>query len=88
MIYSTTDKIVMPKTSPWFEFWKPNRDVDVKNFKDSNQYKENYIGLHTLSDQNKLIMHSIPCGHRAIPHLSCKPYFIQYTLPLLNNTIN
>jgi len=88
MIYSTTDKIVMPKTSPWFEFWKPNQDVDVKNFKDTNQYKQNFIGLRTLADSNRLIMKHIPCGHREIPNPSCKPYFIEYTLPLLNNTIN
>jgi len=88
LIYSTTDKIVIPKTSPWFQFYQINSDTTVVEWNQTSQYKEDWIGTRTLYQTGRLLHESVPCGHQDIPRSDCKQYYDRYTKPLLNNTIS
>jgi len=87
LIYSTTDSIVIPNTSPWFQHYKVGQDTQVVSLKDTDQYRGDWLGLQTLDRQNKLQLFSIPCGHIWIGFPSCKTYYDKYTKPLLNNSL-
>jgi len=88
LIYSTTDHIVIPRTSPWFESYKVNQDAVVVPLNQSAQYQQDWLGLKTLDSAGRLQLRSVPCGHQDIPRDSCKQWYDKYTKPLLNNSIS
>jgi len=88
MIYSTSDTIVIPQTSPWFQFYEWGSDSKVSNWQNTEQYTENWLGLKTLYEQGRLEHQSVPCPHQDIPRASCRPWYDKYTRPLLNNTMD
>jgi len=87
LVYSTNDRIVIPNVSPWFNFFENGQDSKVFDFKHSDQYLKNFIGLRTLYDKKKLYFFSVPCGHQDIPRDDCKKYYTLYTKQFLNNTL-
>jgi len=88
LIYSETDEILIPHTSPWFQHYALGQDVKVVSFKDTDQYKYDWLGLKTLDRLNRLQMYPVPCGHVEIVEESCKVWYNKYTKPLLNNNIS
>jgi len=90
LIYSTIENIVIPATSPWFQFYDVGHDdaSSVKALKDTDQYKQDWLGLQTLDVKNKLKLYSIDCDHADIPRDVCKKWYIKYSQQYLNNTIN
>jgi len=85
LLYSTIDDIVIPLSSPWFQFYKIGQDSVVELFNETQQYQGDWLGLKTLYQAKKLFMYGIPCSHQDIPHDNCKQYYTQYTKPLLGN---
>jgi len=83
LIYSSDDHIVVPESSPWFQFFTIGQDIEVSSFNQTDQYSEDLIGLRTLYESNKIIFGTVPCSHQNIPREVCKPYYDLYTKPLL-----
>jgi len=87
LVSSTIDEIVIPMSSPWFEFFALGQDVTVVPFRQTDQYLQDWLGLQTLDKSNKLILKSIACHHQDIPRDVCKQFYVMYTQQLLNNTL-
>jgi len=87
LLHSTTDEVVIPNTSPWFESYKVGQDVVVVPLNQSDQFKDDWVGLQTLSHSGRLQLRAVPCGHHEILRSGCKKYYELYTRPLLNNTL-
>lgn len=85
LTYATLDSIVIPRVSPWFEFYAPNQEVNIVPFNQSQTYTEDWIGLQTLNKAGKLLFGIAPCSHQNVPTEACKPFYTQYTKPLLSN---
>jgi len=85
LICSSFDEIVIPNTSPWFQFYKLGQDTVVENFNETEQYNGDWLGLKTLDETKRLSIYSIPCPHQDMPRDVCKQYYSQYTKPLLDN---
>jgi len=85
LTYSLLDDIVIPRTSPWFEFYADNQDVKLVPMNQSQQYTGDWIGLQTLSKAGKIKFGTAPCRHQDLPTEGCKPFYVQYTRPLLDN---
>jgi len=79
------DEIVVPRTSPWFDFFFPNSESKVQNFNDTDMYKGDFFGLKSLFESNRLLIRSANCSHMDFPDNSCKIWYDLYTKPLLNN---
>jgi len=89
LIYALEDTIVIPKNSPWFEFYALGQVSVTVALNQTQQYQEDWIGLKTLDKARKLILGSVPCKHEALGYSICKPYvYDTYTRALLNNTLN
>jgi len=84
---SSTDLIVVPRESPWFEFYDIGQDTTITQWNETLAYTEDWLGLRTLFESGRLSHVSVPCGHQYIPRTQCESYFRIYNLPLLNNTI-
>jgi len=87
LVYSEEDDIVIPDLSPWFYFFANGTDFILTPFNESATYENDFIGLRTLYQQEKMEFVGVPCGHNEIPSESCKPYYDEYTRPYLNNTL-
>mmetsp|Transcript_28992 Transcript_28992/g.72875 ORF Transcript_28992/g.72875 Transcript_28992/m.72875 type:complete len:315 (-) Transcript_28992:41-985(-) len=85
--YSTADRTVVPRTSPWFEFYSIGQDRTLTMWNTSEQYIEDWIGMRTLDEQGRLQLSTINCSHGLIPDEPCKWAYELYTRPLLNNTL-
>jgi len=85
--YSTIDNIVIPMSSPWFEFFAIGEDTTVVPWNQTDLYVGDWIGTKTLYESKKLFMYAIDCDHQDIPRDVCKKYYDMYTKPLLNNTV-
>lgn len=85
LIHSTVDNIVIPNTSPWFQFYAVGQDVNVVPFQKTDQFMDDWLGLKTQFGNNKLLMYAVPCEHARFPSEECKTYYTQYTKPMLNN---
>ena len=76
MIWSNIDTVISPKQSAKFEFYnvsnvKSNNPLEIVDFKISNTYKYNLIGLKTLDENNKLIVRQFDCKHDDFKMPSC-----------------
>jgi palmitoyl-protein thioesterase len=54
MVKFTLDTMVQPRESQHFGFYKNGQDKEVVNLRDSDLYKEDWIGLRTLDLNKKL----------------------------------
>ncbi len=87
MMYTTADFIVVPKVSPWFEFFADGTDINPVPFRKTDTYQGDWIGLQTLDLAGKIITKSCNCSHQDYPRPDCKYVYDEYTAPLLNNTL-
>lgn len=60
LIYAEKDKIVVPRMSPWFEFFEIGQDVIVQQFNETDQFVEDFLGLKEMYYANKLIFSGVP----------------------------
>lgn len=88
LLYSTHDDIVVPRTSPWFEFYAPDQDTRIVPFNQSVSYKEDWIGLRTLDEAGKIVRWTANCSHADLPREVCKVQsYDTIVRDLLNNTL-
>ena len=57
------DSTVIPIESQHFEFFAPGNDSRVVPLRDSQLYKEDWIGLKTLDRSGRLVFIQIPGDH-------------------------
>jgi palmitoyl-protein thioesterase len=88
MMYTTGDFIVVPKTSPWFQFYADGSMSKVVQLKETDTYTGDWIGLQTLDRAGKLFAHQCNCSHQDYPRPDCKWAYDLYTKPLLNNSLS
>ena len=53
--------MIIPRETAWFQFY--DNDKNVVDLKNSDFYKNDYIGLKTLDDQNKINFVEIQGNH-------------------------
>ena len=88
LCYSELDTIVIPRTSPWFQFYEIGSDTKVVDWNQTEAYSEDWIGLRTLQESGRLLRWSVPCSHADMPRVDCKAQaYDTITRDLLNNTI-
>jgi palmitoyl-protein thioesterase len=65
LVWSPFDEVLTPPDSGKFSTYKPNenKELIVEHLFDNIIFKENRLGLRTLFEQNKLIMHATDCKH-------------------------
>ncbi|KAI9291557.1 palmitoyl-protein thioesterase, partial [Neoconidiobolus thromboides FSU 785] len=77
------DTILIPKDTAWFSTYESNNPNLIK-LEDQISYKENWLGLKTLKEKNKLFFFTAPFEHMQFT----EDYFIHSVLPhILNITI-
>lgn len=82
------DYVVIPPSAAWFNFFADNSNTTVIDYKDSEAYKEDWIGLKTLDESKRWIRWEVPCKHGDYPRESCKPWsYNNLVRSLLNNTL-
>eukprot|EP00035_Acanthoeca_spectabilis_P037041 m.43264 g.43264 ORF g.43264 m.43264 type:complete len:304 (-) comp8407_c0_seq1:1684-2595(-) len=87
MMYTTKDGIVVPKDSPWFDFFAEGSDKVIVPLRETEGYLGDWIGLKTLDKSGRLILNKCNCTHQDYPRPDCKWAYDAYTKPLLNNTL-
>eukprot|EP01006_Ploeotia_vitrea_P008536 TRINITY_DN20466_c0_g1_i2.p1 TRINITY_DN20466_c0_g1~~TRINITY_DN20466_c0_g1_i2.p1 ORF type:complete len:202 (+),score=33.33 TRINITY_DN20466_c0_g1_i2:355-960(+) len=87
LIYAKKDLIVVPRKSPWFNFYKPGEDKIVYPFFETAQYKDDYLGLKEMDHNGKLKFYAADCDHQNLPRQKCKSVYDGHVKPLLNNTL-
>ncbi|KAJ6244248.1 lysosomal thioesterase ppt2 [Anaeramoeba flamelloides] len=78
---STDDSTVVPGESAWFDFYDEN--LKVVSYNKTTAYKEDWLGLRTLSESNRLIYQETDCPHGLYPHDECLDNFLKYTMQYL-----
>jgi palmitoyl-protein thioesterase len=48
MVMWEEDKVLMPKETAWFGFYTDSTRTTILNMRDSQLYKEDWIGIQTL----------------------------------------
>ena len=61
LIKFSEDTMIIPRETAWFQFY--DNDKNVVDLKNSDFYKNDYIGLKTLDDQNKINFVEIQGNH-------------------------
>lgn len=61
MVYSTIDEIVKPPESGFFGIY--NKQLQLVNLTDTELYKQDWIGLKTLNESNRMFVFSTNCTH-------------------------
>jgi palmitoyl-protein thioesterase len=70
--YSPLDAIVIPNSSPWFQFFAANDTSTVVPLKQSDFFLSDYIGVRALDEAGRLSLVEVPCGHQDFPRDDCK----------------
>ncbi|PRD21593.1 UNVERIFIED_CONTAM: Ppt1 [Trichonephila clavipes] len=66
MVLFTEDKMVYPKESEWFGFYKPGQDKEIITLQDSPLYTEDRLGLKEMDEQKKLHFLQVVGNHLQI----------------------
>jgi palmitoyl-protein thioesterase len=85
--YSPIDTIVVPNTSPVFQFFAVNQSSTVVPLNETDSYVYDWIGLQSLHKDGRLHTYEVNCTHQDFPRDDCKPFYDQFTRPFLNNTL-
>jgi len=87
MMYTTRDGIVIPNSSPWFQFYADGSMKNVTVLRETDTYTGDWIGLQTLDKRGALLTHTCNCSHQDYPRPDCKWAYDLYTKPLLDNQL-
>jgi len=88
LVMSLFDEIVIPNSSPWFQFYKIGSNSEIVRLNETDTYKEDWIGLKTLDTTNRLILYSTSCRHQDMGKDICRQDYLKHTQPYLNTTID
>ncbi len=61
MVYSPNDEIVKPPESGFFGIY--NKQLQLVNLTDTELFKQDWLGLRTLNDSNRLFVFNTNCTH-------------------------
>lgn len=86
LLYSTVDKIVIPRESGVFGAFAAGSNSTVVPLQQQQLWTDDWIGLRRLDARSALSMHATDCEHHNYPEPVCRNWFDLYTLPLLNGT--
>jgi len=86
LLHSSTDDIIYPNTSGWFEAYANNSVTEVIPLNQSQWYIFDWLGLKTLDESGRLTLSTTSCPHPDFPSKKCKAeVFTKLTLPFLKN---
>ncbi|XP_003740872.1 palmitoyl-protein thioesterase 1 [Galendromus occidentalis] len=63
MIRNTEDEFIVPNYSAHFGFFAEGSVSELENFTSTRVYREDLLGLRTMSMNNQLVFENIPGGH-------------------------
>jgi len=63
LVQFMNDTMVQPRESQWFGFYKLGQDREVLNMRDTDLYKEDWIGLKKLDEDKKIDLLECPGDH-------------------------
>ncbi|KAJ6229820.1 lysosomal thioesterase ppt2 [Anaeramoeba flamelloides] len=81
MVKSLIDNTIVPRESTWFGFYDEN--MNVISYNTTVAYKEDWIGIRTLAESNRLFHRTTMCQHKDYPLKKCLDNFLTNTLPFL-----
>lgn len=87
LVDSSADTVVIPFSSPWFQFYALNQSTTIVPLQQTAQYSEDWLGLKTLDHSGRLHLQQVNCSHSQFPEAPCKWAYDLYTRPLLDNTL-
>jgi hypothetical protein len=82
MVWSSRDDVVKPMESAKFSVYDNN--LNIIDLFDTKIYQEDRLGLKTLYDNNKLIMHETTCPHnerKGLPKAEAFAHAREHKLP-------
>jgi hypothetical protein len=62
LVKFTKDQVIVPRESSWFGFYKPHSVDEVMEMKETELYRQDFIGLRKLDREKKLHLVSISCA--------------------------
>jgi len=80
------DKVVQPRESAWHTFWPwggPQKEEAVMDWRKTDSYKGDWLGLKTLDEQGKLDFNMYEGGHTAYNDT----WWLSTVLPVFNNKL-
>ncbi|KAG8468524.1 hypothetical protein KFE25_013607 [Diacronema lutheri] len=84
LVYSTSDTIIIPRESGWFAAFADNSTDTLVPLEDQPLYREDWIGLRSLAESNRLHFGITNCRHYEATTSACKfQLFDKLTLPHL-----
>jgi len=64
MVWSSRDEVIEPPESAKFSmYFVDNNELKLFELRDTKLYKENFLGLKTMNEQNRLHFHETNCLH-------------------------
>jgi len=83
MVRFTEDTMVQPIASEWFGFYAEGQDDTTISLQNSTLYQQDWIGMKTLDEQNKLQFFSVVGDHLQFTD----EWFYENMIPLLDNSL-
>jgi len=80
------DKVVQPRESAWHTFWPwggPQKESAVMDWRKTDSYKGDWLGLKTLDAQGKLAFNMYEGGHTKYN----SSWWLATVLPVFNNKL-
>jgi len=80
------DRVVQPRESAWHTFWPwggPQKESAVMNWRQTEGYQGDWLGLKTLDEQGKLEFNMYEGGHTAYN----SSWWLSTVLPVFNNKL-
>ena len=75
LVVNRDDEIVDPTTSGWFDYYNQNSD-EILQRKDSNFYKDDYIGIRYLEENNRITFAKFSGIHTRYTHQELDQFFV------------
>ncbi|GAB5372210.1 hypothetical protein AAMO2058_001645700 [Amorphochlora amoebiformis] len=89
LIYSTIDKVIVPRESSWMYFFDPSDPERIQPLFETELFQEDWLGLKYLYDRDRLHFRRIVCSHLDVVRDVCKAQvFDTHTLPFLKKSNN
>ena len=77
-----------PPETAWFGFYKEGTIKEQQVLENTQLYKDDWIGLRTLAESDRLFKHKHTCAHGDHTTPCAVKAFADIALPFFNNTIN
>ena len=72
LVHSTTDIIIIPRTSPWFWFYAEDSISGIVPVQQTAQWTEDWLGLRALYERGGLRFEAVNCSHNDLPETPCR----------------